>query len=364
MAKRGKNGTGSVVYEPSRKKYRAFVYDPLGKRVFKRFDNPDDAEAWLNQTKLDMYNNTYVPKSNMSVGEWVVEYLDTYCAPNVRQKTLIRYTQTAQHLEPISGIAVQELTATQVQRFYNNLPEMSSSSKNKIHKLLNAAMTKAHVLELTKKNVMLAVAAPKVLKPKIEIFTADELQDIFTFLKTDTVYNRYYLVFLTAINTGMRLGEIMGLKRKCIFSDHIEVKNSLQDVNGRMIDSPPKTAAGEREVTISKELAALLKARFKAGKVMAFEGYVFQTANGTPLRPNQVERAWAKILIAAGVTHKKIHVLRHTHATQLLANGVPLLEVAKRLGHSKASHTLDLYGHAIPGYDASIPNKLSKIFNF
>lgn len=56
-------------------------------------------------------------------------------------------------------------------------------------------------------------------------------------------------------------------------------------------------------------------------------------------------------------------VLRHTHATQLLANGIPLLEVSKRLGHSRASHTLDLYGHSIPGYDASLPNKISKIFN-
>lgn len=69
------------------------------------------------------------------------------------------------------------------------------------------------------------------------------------------------------------------------------------------------------------------------------------------------------ILLLASVPHKKFHVLRHTHATQLLANGVPLLEVSKRLGHSRASHTLDLYGHAIPGYDASLPNKISKIFN-
>ena len=90
---------------------------------------------------------------------------------------------------------------------------------------------------------------------------------------------------------------------------------------------------------------------------------IFQSKNGTPLRPNQIERAWKSILLLASVPHKKFHVLRHTHATQLLANGVPLLEVSKRLGHSRASHTLDLYGHAIPGYDASLPNKISKIFN-
>ena len=124
-----------------------------------------------------------------------------------------------------------------------------------------------------------------------------------------------------------------------------------------------KTAAGEREITITRDLSSDLKKRFNSGKIVSFDGYIFQSKNGTPLRPNQIERAWKSILLLASVPHKKFHVLRHTHATQLLANGVPLLEVSKRLGHSRASHTLDLYGHAIPGYDASLPNKISKIFN-
>lgn len=70
-----------------------------------------------------------------------------------------------------------------------------------------------------------------------------------------------------------------------------------------------------------------------------------------------------KILLLTSVPHKTFHVLRHTYATQLLANGVPLLEVSNLLGHSRANHNLDFYGHAIPSYDASLPNKISKIFN-
>ncbi|WP_418544731.1 site-specific integrase [Phascolarctobacterium faecium] len=161
----------------------------------------------------------------------------------------------------------------------------------------------------------------------------------------------------------MRLGEVLGLKRKCVFDDYVVINNSLQDINGKMVDTPPKTAAGEREITITRDLSSDLKKRFNSGKIVSFDGYIFQSKNGTPLRPNQIERAWKSILLLASVPHKKFHVLRHTHATQLLANGVPLLEVSKRLGHSRASHTLDLYGHAIPGYDASLPNKISKIFN-
>ena len=90
---------------------------------------------------------------------------------------------------------------------------MSDSSKNKIHKLLKAAITKAHILELVKKNIMNAIPAPKVSKHKIEIFKREELQAISDVLKTNSTYRRYYLLFLLTINTGMRLGEVLGLKR-------------------------------------------------------------------------------------------------------------------------------------------------------
>jgi len=64
-----------------------------------------------------------------------------------------------------------------------------------------------------------------------------------------------------------------------------------------------------------------------------------------------------------GVEHKKFHALRHTHATKLLAAGKPIMDVSRRLGHSKPSHTLDLYGHAMPGKDDEIANSIAYIYN-
>ena len=111
-------------------------------------------------------------------------------------------------------------------------------------------------LELVKKNIMNAIPAPKVSKPKIEIFKSEELQAISEVLKTNSTYRRYYLLFLLTINTGMRLGEVLGLKRKCVFDDYVVINNSLQDINGKMVDTPPKTAAGEREITITRDLSS------------------------------------------------------------------------------------------------------------
>ena len=71
---------------------------------------------------------------------------------------------------------------------------------------------------------------------------------------------------------------------------------------------------------------------------------------------------YQQLLQEAGVEYKNFHVLRHTMATQLLANGVSIAEVAKRLGHSKISHTLNLYSHAVPNYDEGIPDIISKAY--
>ena len=82
---------------------------------------------------------------------------------------------------------------------------------------------------------------------------------------------------------------------------------------------------------------------------------------GTPLSPRNLERAWSRIIEVAGIPYRNFHVLRHTNATDLLAKGIPIVEVARRLGHSRISHTLELYGHAIPTYDATIARQIEAL---
>ena len=84
------------------------------------------------------------------------------------------------------------------------------------------------------------------------------------------------------------------------------------------------------------------------------ETFVFPSLTGTPISPRNMERAWPTILRNARVPYKNFHVLRHTHATELFALGVPIIEVSQRLGHSSVSYTLELYGHAIPNYEDRI----------
>ena len=92
-------------------------------------------------------------------------------------------------------------------------------------------------------------------------------------------------------------------------------------------------------------------------------GEIIRNAKGNPCLTTNIDKTWKRILKKAGIPYRKFHCLRHTHASMLLAAGVPILEVAKRLGHSRPSHTLNLYGHAIPGYDSQMPSLVEKVFS-
>ena len=364
MAKTKKsNGEGTISYESDRKMYRARLVAPDGKRISKRFPTKKEAMEWIAVIQADICKNVYVAPNSLRLGEWLSEYLITYKAPKVRPKTLDRYIQTAKHIAPIAEVELQKLTAHTVQQFYNELPPMSASSKNKVHKLLKAAITKACAIDLLSKNFMQAVEAPPVPKVEVQVFTTEEIGKILQTAKTSRYYSKYYPFFLLAATTGARLGELLGLKAPNVKPNYIYIDNSLQAVRGKLTDMPPKTAAGVRKITIAPEVSKALRlASASSGPVLPFNRYVFHTRNGTPIAPRNMERIWKSLLQEAGVEYKNFHVLRHTMATQLLANGVSIAEVAKRLGHSKISHTLNLYSHAVPNYDEGIPDIISKAY--
>ncbi len=359
---RKSNGEGSISFETARNKWRAAITDPKGERIVKRFNTRKEAQEWIAVIKSEIYRNVYVPPSNITVGEWIMVFLETYKAAKIRPKTMDRYIQTAKHLAPIASIPLQQLTAHAVQQLYNTLPEMSPSSKNKVHKLLKAAVTKAHATEVISKNVMLAVDAPSVPKVDVQVFTKEEINTILQTVRSSEYYNKYYPFILLAVTTGARLGELLGLKISKVHKGYIYIDNSLQYVRGRLVDMPPKTSASVRRITIAPNVEKLLRTLSASDKVCPFDGYVFHTKTGTPYSPRNMERTWKNILKAAKLEHKNFHVLRHTMATQLLANGISIAEVAKRLGHSRISHTLNLYSHAIPDYDSGIPNVLEKLY--
>lgn len=365
------NGEGSITYENAREKYRAAITDPNGKRIVKRFDSHSDADKWLSNIKSEIFKNQYISPSDITLGEWILDWLQTYVQPNVREKTYIIYKGTAKHIAPLASYKLQSLSATIVQRYLNELPEtMSQNCKHKIFTLLAASIKKAYQLEMLSKNFMDILTKPKLKQKHIEIFTRNEITNILTFLKnseTNLRIRRYYPFILLAVSTGARLGELLGLHWNDIDfeNNEIYIQRTLEYIKGKkMIESPPKTDAGKRKVKIPISVSKVLNDLRAKQTLRSIDNsdYVFRTRNNTPINSRNMLRAWSIILRDTNVNYKNFHVLRHTHATELLASGMPIIEVSRRLGHSKASITLDMYGQFLENFDSKLADAIADIY--
>ena len=354
------NGNGSISYNASRGTYRAFVTLPNKQhsRVSKSFKTKREASEWIAITRAEILKGDYIYSNDATTGEWLIEYIKTYKANFVALSSLERYFTTLKHLAPISHIPLHNLTPYDVQHLYAvSSQSLSYSSVIKMHRLLKAAIKKASALGIMK-NMMDVVEAPRApQQDEVQILTIDQIRTLFAYLAQSKYYAKYTPLIKCALYTGMRLGELLSLQSANVGHGVIKVSQSARYTRGKGMTLGPTKGKRIRNITISDDLANLL--HDIAGACV----YVFHNAHGEMLITRNVERTWKAVLKGAGLPDVRFHSLRHTHATQLLANGVPIMEVSKRLGHAQPSTTLNKYGHVLKGYERTIPNKVQAIFD-
>lgn len=367
MAKKRSNGEGGIYFDEKRGTYRANVTGPNGNRIYKRFTSREDSLAWKTEQLHAMNQGTFVEPSTVTVGEWALRWLTTK-KQSVSIGTYENYLYVSGHLDLIAGIALQELAPHHVDALYAELGKaVSGCTVHKVHKLLKAMLGKAVSLNIVSKNIMLNVDTPKFEKKDIQIFSQAEVETILKVCHDNPLLKRKYPMVLLAATTGVRLGELLGLRwRDVLFpTNEIFIRKSIKvsKAQGVYLGSV-KTKAGNRKIKITEDMVKLLRSLRAEVKNMDInlETYVFPARTGNPITPRNMERAWDTIIRNAGIPYKNIHVLRHTHATELLALSVPIIEVSRRLGHSKVAHTLDLYGHAIPNYEDKIVDKVTQLY--
>lgn len=354
---------GSVCYEADRKKYRAYVTVD-GHKYSKRFDKKSDAIAWTQKTLLAVHEGSFIAPTAICTGEWLLHFLKTYKRSILKPTTYQRYVFTAMRAAPIASVPIQKLSPDRVQAFYN---ELSPNAAKKMHVLLHSAFQKACDLEMIRRNPINFVQPPKAVRKEIEIFTTEELHAILDALQGDKNLCRFYPIVLLAMNTGMRKGEVLGL-RWCdvdLKQSTVFIRQQVQSLaQGDLIIDTPKTQAGKRKISIPRSMNAYLQGMCSAlPEKPSGSQLVFRSRNLTPIRPDAISRMWKKVQAMAGVPYRSFHCLHHTHATLLLANGIHIIEVSRRLGHANVTQTLDTYGHSIPNYDQGIADEIEKIYN-
>ena len=158
---------------------------------------------------------------------------------------------------------------------------------------------------------------------------------------TDRMPERQKLAVSLALETGMRRGELAGLRWEDFNSDctALHVKRTVVVSERKIFPQEPKTKSSKRKIALSAKLAGCLQA-------VRNEGYLFGHEE-LPPHPEQISRLLKGALREVGIENMSAHDFRHAHATHLLRNKIPLVAVARRLGHSKVTTTMDIYAHAL-----------------
>ena len=201
-------------------------------------------------------------------------------------------------------------------------------------------------LELVVRNVTKSVDPPKVRRRQIAALTPDQANAVME----QVAGTRWEALFMLALSTGMRQGELFALAWDDIDLDRgvIAVRHSLEEVQGRLNIKEPKSESGRRSIRLDPaDVAALREHRQRLGAV-AFGKWVFPDADGNLLRKSNFQRkVWEPIRDALALEGVRFHDLRHSAASFMLRAGIHPKIAQTRLGHSTIKLTMDTYSHLL-----------------
>jgi len=366
-----------VYKDPNAKKnpwYFEINYSEGGKYKKKKkrgFKTKKEAEAAMAEMQNDLNKGTYIEPSKALYSSFMADWLKDK-QTKVKRRTLETYTGLVNnHILPFIGnIELSKLTPRHIQDLYNKLFEtgrLSDENIQKVHTIINDSLNKAVSWEMIAKNVASVVDRPKARKKEMEVWEVDEAHSFLKAAEKD----RYYIAFLLALTTGMRQGEILGLRWKDVDLEKgiLSITQTLSH-DGKELQVGAKTNSGNRTVSIDAETIRELKLihkRCKAENLEAVPGMyqdndlVVCTSVGTPVTPRNLMRTFYRLIEKAGVKKIRFHDLRHTHATMLLKANVNPKIVSERMGWSDIK-MIDRYAHVLPNIQKETAEAFGKIF--
>ena len=235
---------------------------------------------------------------------------------------------------------------------------LSARTVGHVHRVLHKALRVAVEWGITQRNVADIARPPKVEGREIASLSEAQATDLIQKLRGRTLYP----IAVVGLATGMRRGELLALRWRDVDFDagKLRVEQSMEQTKAGLRFKAPKTRQGRRTITLPASVVTELRAhwtaqqehrlRLGAGKAPN-DALVFSNWDGTPRSPNAITREWARTLARIKLPKISLHALRHTHVSQLIASGMDVLTISRRLGHSKPTTTLNEYGHLFGNSD-------------
>lgn len=377
IRKRG-NGTYSLSV--------AVGYDEHGKQIVKtktiHASSQREAEKAYIEFAAEVHKGAVVYTGNLKLRDFAKEWFQEYCIKKLAPKTQRAYKN---HLEkrilPALGhIEMKELRPPHIIKFVNELEgegvrfdgrrgKISSESAMYCFRVLSSMLNDAVQWQIISINPCRQVRPPHVERHKCVTFDENSIRLMLNALNDEPL--KYRVIVLLAIDSGLRLGELMGLKWADIDFENftLSVTKSNQALSGKGIfTKSPKNQSSVRKIALSENIIELLcdyqqkqteEKNLLAEKWIG-EDWLFTQWNGLPMFPYTPSHWFNKFLKRHKLPHISFHDLRHLSATLLISFGVPLKNVSSRLGHADIRTTANIYSAALQSVDRQAANQMNQ----
>jgi integrase len=309
---------------------------------------------------------TTLPHARATFGDCLDEWLDGCARRGLKVSTARGYRTLASLYIPsaLREIPIEQVTARHLDGLYDDLLRcgrrngsgLKPITVRKVHVLLRGVFDRAVRRGLADSNPALAAEPPRAGACRPPIFPVWSPKELQRFLLSARRHP-YYAAFHLAASTGLRRGEVLGLRWCDInFDDSVlQVLQTVILVRADVLFESPKSPASRRRVDLDRRTVEVLRrhqnTRERRSAPAAGEGssdLVFARASGEPIHPALFSYWFQRQVELAGVRRIRFHDLRHTHATHALQAGIHPKVVSERLGHSSITITLDTYSHVLP----------------
>jgi len=332
------------------------------------------AEQELVNRMAEYNTGISVDPSKITVSDYLTSWHTDHAAIHTTPKTSERYKQLIKNqIAPnIGQVQLQKLQPAHLQALYAKLLKagLAPRTVGHVHRLLHKAFGHAGTMSIVQRNVAAFVRPPKADDAEIIILTKEQIAKLLARVQGRTLYP----ILALGLATGARRGELLALRIKDFTPEKgtIHIERALEQTKGQLRFKLPKTKHGKRTIALPPPIVAELKAhimkvqerRLLLGMGRASrDDLLFPRWDGQVRSPHWLTQKFQQAMDALKIKGVTLHSLRHTHASQLIASGMDILTISRRLGHGSAAITLRVYGHLIEGKDAQAAEVVERLFN-
>jgi integrase len=321
------------------------------------FKTKREAEQACAELITQITKGDYLEPSKKTVHEAMKVWLETILRSTIRISTFDNYSKAIEKriIPALGNLKLKDVRVDHIQSFYSSLVKEGLSPEyiRYLHSIINSFFTHQVRIQNITKNIVELAVPPRIGRKEQKTWSIEEAVRFLEVAKRDN--QSYYIVYLLALYTGLRRGEILSLRWKdCdLRQGKISVCQTLYYSNQQFHFLEPKTSRSNRLVSIPETVVEVLiahrleqeKHKNELGSV--YENYDLIAANeiGRPINPRSLTGHFRRVIQKANVPLIRFHDTRHSHATILLKLGEHVKIVSERLGHSNAAMTMNVYSH-------------------